>query len=138
MGNTQIIDGREAIKEVYLDVLSYGQVDVVCQSSEYSKVIGDWFDNVFAQKLFSSEVKTREILPDNKANRDSAKLKDQKKNQVRFIATGAASESDMLLLNDKVVLISFDQEKPMAVVVTDQEIVNGINNMFEALWKSLQ
>ncbi|MBI3888158.1 hypothetical protein HY310_03785 [Candidatus Microgenomates bacterium] len=136
MGNAQILFGASGIKQAYKDLLTSKNLDIVCLSSNYSAVIGTFFDQEYAPKLFGSEITTREILPDTSGNRNDAKTKDQVKNQVKFL-TDAKSESDIILSEDKAVLVSYDLEAPFALVVSDKELVKSLKAQFEALWRSL-
>lgn len=112
----QIHYGAEGIKNVYRDSLNEESLDIVCLSKNYKDVLGDFFDKEYAPKLYA-KVKTREIteLPNSQAN-----------------------ESDMLISQNKVVLISFGKSAPMAVVITDTELVRGFQNQFNALWAKLK
>ena len=137
MNNVQVLFGVSGIKDAYGESLKEKDLSIMCLSEKYPDVIGDFFDKTFSPKLYGSKINTREILPDNKANRDYAQNKDQRKNQVRFIKNNLSSESDMILSFNKVVLISYDLNNPLAVVITDQELVNGFRAQFEALWGKL-
>lgn len=110
----QIHYGAEGIKNVYRDSLKEEALDIICLSKEYKDVLGDFFDKEYAPKLYSM-VKTRELTGDQ-------------------LSMTQPSETDMLLSKNKVVLISFGKSSPMAVVITDAELVKGFQNQFNALW----
>jgi|SRR3989338_705665 len=133
----QVFFGPAAIKSIYNQTLEAKSLDIVCLSENYAKVIGSFFDQEYAPKLFGSKTKTREILPDNSINRADAVKKDGVKNAVRFIKVATSSESDYMLYNDTVVLISYNPDSPFAVVITDKDIVANLKNQFEVLWKKL-
>ena len=138
MDAVQIFFGAGGIKQIYEMSLQAENVDVVCLSNEYSRIIGDYFDKNYGPKLFSNQkIKTREILPDTKENRESAKEKDKLKNQVKFIKLTQKSESDYILFDDKVALISYNQKSPFACLVTDQDLVTNLKMQFENLWERL-
>lgn len=130
----QVLPGAEGIKSVYERSLAEKSLDIMCMSSEFEQVLGDYFDMEYAPKLYG-KVKTREILPDKPENRDYAKGKDQKLNQVRF-AEGEPTETDMLIGNDWVGLVSFDAENPVAVVIEEAELVKAFKRQYELLWKA--
>ncbi len=137
MNNVQILFGAAGIKAIYGESLENETLDIICLSEKYPDVIGDFFDKSYAPKLNSLPIKTREILPDKVENRSYASTKDQSKNQVRFIKNKYASESDLLVSQSKVVLISYDKTNPLAIVITDQELVNSFRAQFSALWEKL-
>jgi len=112
--------------------LESSSLDIVCLAEEYKQVIGNFFEVKFAHKYYKKA--TREILPDSPDNREYAKKKDAQ-NQVRFI--NGQSELDLLISDDKVTLISFNQESPYAVVISDKTLVQGFKNQYEALWEKI-
>jgi len=134
---TQVLFGAEAIKSIYNDSLQAKTLDIVCLSENYAKVIGSFFDKEYAPKLYNSKIVTREILPDNEANRTHAQKKDGTKNAVRYLKINSPSESDYMLSKDIAILISYNPDSPFAVIVTDKDIVSNLKNQFEALWQSL-
>jgi hypothetical protein len=133
----QIYLGPEGIKEVYEMSLQTRSINIVCLANNYSQVVGDYLDKVYSKKLYGSSLKTREILPDNEANRRYAETKDPKKNQVRFLG-GEESESDMMLFDNKVALVSYNPQNPFALVISDLELVISFQNQFNTLWERLE
>lgn len=136
-GNAQILFGAGGIKEVYEMSLKANKLDIVCLSSNYASIIGDYFDKQYAPKLFGSKTATREILPDVEGNREDAKKKDGVKNQVKFLQVGKSSESDLLLFDGKAVMVSYNQKSPFALIIEDSDLVANLVNQFENLWKGL-
>lgn len=133
----QVFFGSDAIKSIYRQTLTAKNLDIVCLSENYAKVIGSFFDREYAPKLFNSRTVTREILPDTNTNREDAKKKDGVKNAVRFLKTDKPSESDFMIYEETVILISYNPESPFAVVISDKDIVSNLKNQFEALWRCL-
>jgi hypothetical protein len=129
----QVLPGAEGIKSVYERSLSEKTVDVMCMSSKFEQVLGDYFDMEYAPKLYG-KIKTREILPDTVENRDYAKGKDQKLNQVRF-TQAEPTETDMLVGENWVGLVSFEQENPVAVVIEEPELVKAMKQQYELMWQ---
>lgn len=136
--DVQILFGAEEIKQIYEKTFTSERLDIICLTSRYSEVIGDYFDKKYAPQLFGSKIVTREILPDNAENRNDAKNKDGIKNQVRFIKMIKPSESDLLLFDNKAVLISYNQKAPFALVISDQALVSSLENQFEGLWERIR
>lgn len=133
----KILFGAEGIKKAYERSLESKRIDIVCLASQYRQVTGDYFDKKYAPRLYRSSIKTREILPDSKENRQYARKKDASKNQVRFLKGKKASESDTMLFENEAVLISYNKQAPYALVITDQELIKSLKNQFDSLWESL-
>ena len=134
MDRVQILKGAEGIKKAYIGILAGEALDIVCLASNYEKVLGSWFDEVYSPKLY--RLRTREILPDTPANRAFAKAKDQSRNQVRFLS-GMGSQSDVVVGENAVVLVSYDEKEPFAVLISGQELISGLKVQFEVMWGGL-
>lgn len=134
----QILPGAAGIKAVYELALGQKQLDVICLSDQYGQVIGDYFDNVVAPKLYGSDIVLRELLPATPENEQS-ELVESETNQRRFLQLGdaatSAGQSDLLIGDNMVVVISFNQETPAAIVMNDVELVKSFRVYFEKLWE---
>lgn len=129
-----VMPGAPSIQAVYERLLKGAKADFVCLSTGYEAVIGDWYDKTFAHKLFAGQVKTREVVAESKDNRAYGKAKDGVKNQVRFMVDSA--ESDLILGDDFMAIVSFNPSNPYAVVIEDPAIVASARVWFEAIWAS--
>lgn len=141
MQNGQFVNvlmGASGIKSVYESTLSAKAVDFVCLSKDYDQVLGGWFDREYATKLKASRIQTREILPDTSGNRADSKSKDQTVNAVRFLAVAEASESDLVVFDSTVALVSFAVENPFAIVISEPQMVGSIKTQFNVLWDRLK
>jgi hypothetical protein len=132
------LSGVEGIKEAYAKLLDAKHLDIICLSENYSAVLGDWFDREFTPKLNSGFMRTREILPDTEANRNDAKAKDPQVHMVRFTKLSAPSESDIIVTDTGLTLISFSAENPGACIITDVQIISAMRQQFQALWDRLK
>ncbi len=66
-------------------------------------------------------------------NRTYAKTKDASINQVRFSGI-KATETDLIVTENRVVMVSFNLDSPMAVVVDETELVKFFKHWFEDFW----
>jgi hypothetical protein len=128
-----VLAGAKGIKQAYELVLHAKQADIVCLSWNYEAVIGDFFDRIVAPKLYG-QITTREILPDKAENRDEAKTKNASLNQVRFTRM-PLTETDFIVTESRVVLISFRPESAKAVVIEETELVRYFTHLFAELWQ---
>ena len=129
-----VMPGAVSIHAVYERLLKGTKADFICFSTGYEAVIGDWYDETFAPKLFATQINTREVVADNAGNRTYGKQKDGVKNQVRFMVDSA--ESDLILGDDFVAIISFNPANPYAVIIEDPIIVASARVWFNAIWAS--
>jgi len=135
----QVLPGAAGIKSAYELALGQKKIDVICLSDQYGQVIGEYFDNVVAPKLYGREIILRELLPATPEN-EKSELAGSASNQRRFLQVGNAAtragQSDLLIGDDLVVVISFNQEAPAAIVMNDVELVKSFRVYFEKLWET--
>ncbi len=129
-----VLPGSKSIQSVYSRILKSKQADFICLSTGYQAVIGEWYDKVFEPKLFAGSIKTREVVADTAGNRAYGKKKDGVKNQAHYLSS--AAESDLVLGDDFMAIISFNPESSYAVVIEDQAIISSARVWFEAIWAS--
>lgn len=129
-----LMPGAPSIQSVYERLLTGKKADFICLSTGYTAVIGDWYDNVFEAKLFGSQVTTREVVADTEGNRAYGQKKDGVKNQARYLVDSA--ESDLILGDDFMAIVSFNPSNPHAVVIEDPAIVSSAKVWFDAIWAS--
>jgi hypothetical protein len=132
--NAQILKGAEGIKKVYEKVLKSNSADFACTANGYDLVLGSWYDDNFAPRLFDSHIKTRELLLDTSDNREYAKRKNTGKNAVRFVTT--QSESDVITGDNFVAFVSYNTKNPGAVLIEDPEVVSSIKALFDLAWSA--
>lgn len=133
MSQATIALGTTAIKQIYERALTAKNVDFVCLSSNYSAVVGDWFDTDYSLRLYDGKRVTREVVPDTEDNRQAA-LEKPATSQVRF-TLDVRAETDIILTSTWVALVSFDPAQPGAVIFDDQEVVKTMTNLFAAYWQ---
>lgn len=127
-----VLPGSKSIQSIYSRILNSKQADFICLSTGYEAVIGDWYDQVFEPKLFAGTAKTREVVADNAGNRAYGAKNDGVKNQARYLSS--AAESDLILADDFMAIVSFNPESPYAVVIEDQVIITSTRVWFDAIW----
>ncbi len=130
----QLLPGADNIKSVYQRVLKSKTADFICLSTGYEAVIGEWYDQEFEPKLFGSDIKTREVVADTAGNRSYGAKKDGVKNQARYLKD--AAESDLVLGDGFMAIVSFNPANPYAIVIEDPAIVSSAKVWFEAIWAS--
>ncbi|MFH1244531.1 MAG: hypothetical protein V1487_03100 [bacterium] len=130
----QLLPGADNIKSVYQRVLKSKTADFICLSTGYEAVIGEWYEAEFEPQLFESKVQTREVVADTTGNRSYGAKKDGVKNQARYLKDVA--ESDLILGDDFVAIVSFNPASPYAVVIEDPTIITSAKVWFEAIWAS--
>jgi len=125
--------GVGEIKALYESLLNCKSVDFVCLATAYEEILGNWYDQEFAPKLFASNTKTREIIAETAGNRAYGKTKDGVKNSVRFMSY-PGGQADLILSDTFAALVSFSKENPYVVMIEDQELIASFRAQFSLLW----
>jgi hypothetical protein len=133
---TSINTGAEAIKAVYQRTLEVKQVDFICLSNQYEAVVGDWFEVEYSPKLYDGVRVTREIVPNTQENREYGRQKPDT-SRVKYV-DGYRSQTDVIVTNEWVALVSFNPDLPEVTVFDDPEVVATFKLMFEWSWKQAQ
>jgi hypothetical protein len=121
--------GVGEIKALYESLLKGNHADFACLATDYEKVLGDWYDQEFAPKL--TKLNTREVISDTHENRQSASNKSSH-NQTRFLSESA--ESDLVVGEDFVAIVSFNKDNPSVVLIEDESIVQSAKVWFNTIW----
>ncbi|MCB9789599.1 hypothetical protein H6763_03750 [Candidatus Nomurabacteria bacterium] len=133
------LEGEEGIKQAYeMTLEASSEVCIQCYSSNYEKVVkGDFLEDYF-KKFFSSDIRSRELITDTESDEEWAKKWGSKKNlqmMVDISTVKNAIETDLMLFDDKVLFVSFNEKNPYALLIEDPDIFNAMKSMFELSWK---
>ena len=134
----QLFLGSEGIKAAYELTLASTSMDIKCLSSRYVDVVDNYFDDDYWPRVLKSSIKTREIILNSETGRTYAsKLggsKGEAKNQVAFVEKSLQSESDFIVLDDAILLISYNTQSPFAVYIHDEETAKSMKVQFDLMW----
>lgn len=132
MDNTRILKGKEGIRQAYELALTSKKVNSVCLSLKYEVVVGDIF-NEYDKKRTSLGIPLRDIICDVDENRGMISNDNL---EVKYLKLDKYPETDLLVSDERVVLISFDKDNPSALVIEDKNTISAFQVYFEKLWDS--
>lgn len=125
----QTLFGSEGIKTVYQQTLQAKSIDIVCLSDNYDQILEGYFETDFLPKLHQSDIQVREILANKSSNKTSTTTK--------LMPSNRNSQSDYIITDKHLILISFNPKNPFAIIISDPDIHANVKNQFDHLWKSL-
>ena len=142
-----VLLGAEGIKQAYESTLDSKTMDIKCLSTNYADVLGTYFDEDYWPRVLNSNIQTREVILNTESGREYANGLTSKgavsrtegvsaKNKVAFVEKQFQSETDMIVLEQAVILISFNTSAPYALIIEDDETVKSMKQQFELLWKN--
>jgi HTH-type transcriptional regulator, sugar sensing transcriptional regulator len=134
----QFFEGVEGIKKVYSDTLSEKKSMYVFGDFEYSpKVMGESYIEGFVSERVKRNIEYNAILRDSATARQWAKRNMKDLREIRFVNEGNfATEID--IYGDRVALMSFRKDRPMAVLIEDKDIAETLMTVWKNLWDKLE
>lgn len=130
----EYLEGAEGIMQAYDRSLEAKELWVQCLTEEYTKIVPEKYMNEYFDKLFKkSNTKTKEIL----------KLEDEayvseygsEKNLQLRVPVKQKTETDFWVYDSKVTFVSFNPDKPYALIIEDEGIAQAMKHMFDLAWK---
>lgn len=130
----QFLEGAEGIKQAYNRTFEAKEVLVQCLTDDYKDVVsGKFFDDYFKKFFNKTNIKSKEIL-----TLDDQKYIDKygsKKNLQRMVPTKGNVETDIMIYEGTVIFVSFNKERPYAIIIEDENLANSMRNMYELAWE---
>jgi len=125
---TNFFTGKNGLKTVFEDQLAIGKEILILGASPLAyDMLGDyffWFDKRRAAK----KIKTKIIFHEQG-------IKKIPFSEVRFLPQKYSSPLSVNIYGNKVALILWNKEKPLAITIKNKEICEGYRKYFELLWK---
>ena len=128
---TNFFKGVEGLKSVFEDQLNYKEILILGASPlayEMLDIYFHWFD----KKRQANKIKTKIIF--NK----QTKIQKKKKiplSEIKYLPDKYSSNMAINIYGDKTAIILWEKDKPIAIVIKDQEITDGYKKHFNLMWK---
>jgi sugar-specific transcriptional regulator TrmB len=125
---TNFYKGINGLKSVFEDQLSEGKEILILGASQQAyDLLGIYF-HWFDKKRQEKKIKTKIIF--NTRNKLKIAL-----SEIRYLPEEYSSNMAINIYADKVAIILWKKDKPIAILIKDQEIANGYRKHFELMWK---
>ena len=130
---TNFYKGKQGLKTVMEDQLRKGTKEILImgaspEASEILKFYFKWFEIKRSKK----KIKTRIIF--NKSD----KVYKLPLAEIKYLPQKYSSPLAVNIYRDKVAIILWSKEKPIAIVIKDKEISEGYKKYFELMWKTVK
>ena len=125
---TNFYKGINGLKSVFEDQLSEGKEILILGASEQAyELLGIYF-HWFDKKRQEKKIKTKIIF--NSRNKLKIPL-----SEIRYLPEEYSSNMAINIYADKVAIILWKKDKPIAILIKDEEIAAGYRKHFELMWK---
>ncbi|MCA9385690.1 hypothetical protein KC717_03505 [Candidatus Dojkabacteria bacterium] len=130
----ELLEGSEGIKQAYDRTFEAEEIWIQCLTEEYGTVVSDKFFEEYFKKFFEeSTIRSKEILKLEDEEYVS-KYQSSKNLQLR-VPVEQKTETDFWVYDNKVTFVSFNSNRPYALVIEDPDIARCVKNMFDLAWK---
>ena len=130
--DTVFFKGKEGLKSVFEDQIEEGKEILILGASPMAyqalEIYFHWFD----KKRQEKKIRTRVIFNREKSD----KIRKIPLSEIRYLPDEYSSPLAINIYGNKVAIILWSKEKPLAIVIKQEEIAKGYRNYFELIWKS--
>ncbi len=131
--NIQFFDGIEGIKEVYNDLIRNNKEKLVYGFTGAQALLNlmgyDWGDRI-VKKRSSMGVKWLGLAVDSPYAREMAKRDQKQLRETRFLPPSYTFDIELVAYDEKAAIISFAEDYPWAMIITDKKIAETIKTVF--------
>lgn len=129
-------EGRLGIISIYDEILKLKpkSLDAIASPASILKYLDEYFDQ-YISKISSTGIISRELVPENESNANYLQKMTGKNQSTRVLPPGFLFQTDMMIYDDTVVIISYENNIH-AVVITSKGIADMQKQLFLMLWNS--
>lgn len=126
---TNFYKGKNGLKTVFEDQLSTGKEILIIGASPIAYEVLQFYFKWFDERRAKEKIKTRIIFNKTK---EAVKIP---YSEVKFLPEKYSSPLAVNIYGDKVAIILWSKENPLAIVIRNKEISEGYRKYFELMWK---
>jgi len=126
---TNFYKGKSGLKSVFEDQLAEKkEILIIGSSTEFAEVLPFYF-KWYDERRKKEKIRAR-IIFSNRKNKARIPL-----SEVRFLPEKYSNPVSINIYSDKIALILWSREEPLAILIKNKEISRGYRKYFELLWK---
>lgn len=123
---TNFYKGKDGLKTIFEDQLNYSEVLILGASSLAYDTLNFYF-NWYDKTRKTKKIKARMIASDRK-------IKKIPLAEIRYLPEKYANPVAVNIYGDKVAIILWSQNHPMAILIKNKEVSEGYRKYFEVMW----
>ena len=125
---TNFYTGRNGLKTVFEDQLVIGKEILILGASPTAYEMLEFYFHWFDKRRIEKRIKTRVIFHQGRVHKIPL-------SEIRHLPQKYSSPLAVNIYGNKVALILWNKEKPLAIVIKNKEISEGYRKYFELLWR---
>lgn len=126
---TNFYKGKNGLKTVFEDQIETGKEVLVLGASHLAYEILQFYFKWYDKRRVENKIKTRIIF-----SQSSKKIK-LPLSEIKYLPEKYSSPLAINLYGDKVAIILWSKEDPLAIVIKNKQIYEGYQKYFELMWK---
>ena len=125
--------GKEGLKTVYEDILETGEDYIGYGGGLHTEMLLKNYFKHFIKRRVRLGIRRRMIWEESARGKDVTKVPLL---QSRFLPNEVSSHAALRIYGNKVAIMLFSQDQPLAVVIDNKAITDGYRKYFEVMWKA--
>ncbi len=126
---TQFFKGIEGLKTIFEDQIQEAKEILILGANEKAYELMDIYFHWFDKKRQKSKIKTK-IIFNKTPKRFNIPL-----SEIKYLPEKYSSDLAINIYGEKVSIILWKKDKPIAILIKDSEIADGYRKHFELMWK---
>lgn len=123
---TNFFKGKDGLKSIFEDQLNSKEIFILGASSTANKILKYYF-NWFDKRRVQKKVLVHMITTDKEIKIPLAKIK--------YLPKKYSAPAAINIYQDKVAIILWSEEKPLAILIKNEEIMKSYKTYFDLMWK---
>ena len=129
----KFFEGKEAVMKMYEGVLKEKGFCAYLNPQVDNQVMEIYFKKV-ADEIKKSRLNVKEFVVDGPKGRKYAKECNSKNHKIKVLPRGLEFDSDNIICDDRVCMVSYGEKDVSAVVIFSEQLVKTQKILFEQLW----
>jgi len=131
----EVFEGKEGIKTVLQDIIETKKEMLDLGSTGRFPQLFPYYSEIFHKERVKNKIKIRIVYNDDKYGRARGKsLSKLSITEVRYMRK--TSPTTTYIYGEKVVIIIWEKEKLVAIMIKDKDVAESYRNYFESIWKT--
>jgi len=128
---TNFYKGKQGLKTIFEDQLKDNTKEIlILGASHLANEVFKFYLKWYNQKRVKQKIKMKIIFNETK-NKNKIPF-----SEIRYLPSKYASPVAVNIYRDKVAIILWSKENPLAILIKNKEISEGYKNYFEIMWKT--
>ncbi|MCX6780672.1 MAG: helix-turn-helix domain-containing protein [Candidatus Magasanikbacteria bacterium] len=130
----QFFEGWEGLKQAYEDTLEHNKEKIIWDFTG-TQSIAQNLDPIFLEYYMSKRarlgIKCIQVAPDNAVTQKTIEEDKKYLRETFVIPTEYEMQTEFVMYDNKVTMLSFAPDRPLAVIIEDENIANSLKTLFK-------